>query len=72
MIDRISTRTIDLRQAARALPAVYRKLDLSHGAARAASKVACAYLALPHANIEWICEAARYRPPPATMADSGS
>jgi hypothetical protein len=62
VIDRISARTTEMHQAACALPAVYRRLGLSHGAARAASKVACAYLALPHANIEWICEAARYRP----------
>ncbi len=62
VIDRISARTTEMHEAARALPAVYRRLALSHGAARAASKVACAYLALPHANIEWICEAARYRP----------
>jgi hypothetical protein len=62
VIDRIAARTIEMHEAARGLPAVYRRLGLSHGAARAASKVACAYLALPHANVEWICEAARYRP----------
>ncbi|MFC4117074.1 terpene synthase family protein [Nonomuraea zeae] len=61
VIDRIADRAADLHRAACALPAVYRRLDLSHGAARAASKVACAYLALPHANVEWICEASRYR-----------
>lgn len=66
VIDRISARTAEMHQAARALPAVYRRLGLSHGAARAASKVACAYLALPHANVEWICEAARYRPVPSS------
>ncbi|NBF00207.1 hypothetical protein FE391_43270 [Nonomuraea sp. KC401] len=60
MIDRIAERATDLHRAARALPGVYRRLGLSHGAARAASKVACAYLALPHANVEWICEAGRY------------
>lgn len=63
VIDRISARTSEMHEAARALPAVYRGLGLSHGVARAASKVACAYLALPHANVEWICEAARYRQP---------
>ncbi|GAA3615366.1 hypothetical protein GCM10022419_120870 [Nonomuraea rosea] len=62
VIDRIAERATDLQRAARALPGVYRRLGLSHGAARAASKVACAYLALPHANVEWICEVARYRP----------
>jgi hypothetical protein len=67
VIDRISTRTAEMRQAACALPAVYRRLGLSHGTARAAGKVACAYLALPHANIEWICEAARYRPLPSSV-----
>lgn len=40
VIDRISTRTTEMRQ------------------------VACACLALPHANLEWICEADRYRPLP--------
>ncbi len=67
VIDRISTRTTEMHEAARALPAAYRGLNLSHGAARAASKVACAYLALPHANVEWICEAPRYR----LLIDSG-
>ncbi|MGW4796695.1 terpene synthase family protein [Nonomuraea sp. NPDC004297] len=62
VIDRIAERERDLYRAARALPETYRRLGLSHGAARAASKVACAYLALPHANVEWICEAPRYRP----------
>ncbi|GAA3649589.1 hypothetical protein GCM10022224_010350 [Nonomuraea antimicrobica] len=65
VIDRIADRERDLTQAARALPAAYRDLGLSHGAARAASKVACAYLALPHANLEWICEAPRYRLSPS-------
>jgi hypothetical protein len=65
VIDRISARTADMHRAACALPAVYRRLGLSHGTARAASKVACAYLALPHANVEWICEAPRYRPLPS-------
>ena len=63
VIDHISVRITEMHQAACALPAAYRRLGLSHGTARAASKVACAYLALPHANVEWICEAARYRPP---------
>ena len=65
VIDRISARITEMHRASCALPAVYRRLGLSHGTARAASKVACAYLALPHANIEWICEAARYRPVPS-------
>jgi hypothetical protein len=65
VIDRIAVRMNDLGQSARALPAHYRRLGLSHGTARAASKVVCAYLALPHANLEWISEAARYRPAPS-------
>ncbi|MEU8151976.1 hypothetical protein [Nonomuraea sp. NPDC048901] len=62
VIDRIAAHTTDLLRAARALPTAYRRLGPSHGSARAASKVACAYLALPHATLEWTCEAARYRP----------
>ncbi|MBT2225817.1 terpene synthase family protein [Nonomuraea sp. NEAU-A123] len=72
VIDRIAARTTDLRRAARALPAVYRRLDLSHGSARAASKVACAYLALPHATLEWTCEAARYRPLSSSTSQAGA
>lgn len=63
VVDRIAVRMDDLHDAARALPAYYRRTSTSHGVARAASKVACAYLAVPHANLEWTIEAGRYRPP---------
>ncbi|MGW0807745.1 terpene synthase family protein [Nonomuraea sp. NPDC002799] len=62
VIDRIAVRMSELAESARALPACYRRLGLSHGTARAAGKVVCAYLTLPHANLEWIGEAGRYRP----------
>lgn len=64
VIRRTAERMNDLRHAARALSPLFSRLSLTPGMARAASKVACAYLLVPHANLEWTTEAGRYRAAP--------
>ncbi|MGW6937589.1 terpene synthase family protein [Streptomyces xanthophaeus] len=64
VIRRTGERMHDLHLASRALSPLFSRLALAPGTARAASKVACAYLLVPHANLEWMTEAGRYRAAP--------
>ncbi|MET9608100.1 hypothetical protein ABZZ17_24035 [Streptomyces sp. NPDC006512] len=64
VIHRTAERMNDLHLAARALSPLYSRLALTPATARAASKVACAYLLVPHANLEWMTEAGRYHAAP--------
>ncbi len=58
--DRITERAEDLRAAARRLPGLFDEFALSPVQARNASKVACAFLAAPRAQLEWLLESGRY------------
>ncbi|MEV7009358.1 terpene synthase family protein [Streptosporangium sp. NPDC051022] len=58
--DRIAERAEDLRAAARRLPGLFDRFGLSPVQARNASKVACAFLAAPRAQLEWLLESSRY------------
>ncbi|MEV4381137.1 terpene synthase family protein [Streptosporangium sp. NPDC049644] len=61
--DRIAVRAEDLRISARRLPALFDRFELSTGQAREVSKVACAFLAAPRAQLEWLLESSRYDVP---------
>ncbi|MER5627184.1 terpene synthase family protein [Streptosporangium sp. NPDC002544] len=61
--DRIAARAEDLRISARRLPALFDRFELSIGQAREVSKVACAFLAAPRAQLEWLLESSRYDVP---------
>ncbi|GHH63031.1 hypothetical protein GCM10017673_03220 [Streptosporangium violaceochromogenes] len=58
--DRIAERAEDLRAAARRLPRLFDEFGLSPVEARDASKVACAFLTAPRAQLEWLLESSRY------------
>lgn len=58
--DRIAARAEDLRTSARRLPTLFDRFGLSTGQARDVSKVACAFLTAPRAQLEWLLESSRY------------
>ncbi|MEU9834852.1 terpene synthase family protein [Streptosporangium sp. NPDC048047] len=58
--DRIAERAEDQRAAARRLPRLFDRFALSPAQARDVSKVACAFLAAPRAQLEWLLESSRY------------
>ncbi|MFF4417280.1 terpene synthase family protein [Streptosporangium sp. NPDC001559] len=58
--DRIAERAEDLRAAARRLPGLFDEFGLTPVEARNASKVACAFLTAPRAQLEWLLESERY------------
>jgi Terpene synthase family 2, C-terminal metal binding len=58
--DRIAARSKDLRTATRRLPGLFDRLGISAGQARDLSRVACAFLAAPRAQLEWLLESSRY------------
>ncbi|SFJ21399.1 hypothetical protein SAMN05216275_107100 [Streptosporangium canum] len=58
--DRIAERAEDLRAAAMRLPELFDRLGLSPAQARDVSKVACAFLSAPRAQLEWLLESSRY------------
>ncbi|MEU6743577.1 terpene synthase family protein [Streptosporangium sandarakinum] len=58
--DRIAERAEDQRAAARRLPRLFDRFALSAAQARDVSKVACAFLAAPRAQLEWLLESSRY------------
>lgn len=58
--DRIAERAEDLRTAAMRLPGLFDRFGLSPAQARDASKVACAFLGAPRAQLEWLLESSRY------------
>ena len=61
--DRIAARSKDLRTAARRLPGLFDQLGIPAGRARDLSRVACAFLAAPRAQLEWLLESSRYDVP---------
>ncbi|MGV9778375.1 terpene synthase family protein [Streptosporangium sp. NPDC003464] len=58
--DRIAERAQDLRAAAMRLPGLFDRFGLSPAQARDVSKVACAFLSAPRAQLEWLLESSRY------------
>ncbi|MGC5011202.1 terpene synthase family protein [Streptosporangium sp. DT93] len=58
--DRIAARAEDLRTSARRLPALFDRFGFSTSQARDVSKVACAFLSAPRAQLEWLLESSRY------------
>jgi hypothetical protein len=58
--DRIATRAEDLRTATRRLPRLFDRFGIPAGQARDISRVACAFLAAPRAQLEWLLESSRY------------
>ncbi|WP_433255065.1 terpene synthase family protein [Streptosporangium sp. CA-135522] len=58
--DRIAERAGDLRAAAMRLPELFDRFGLPPARARDVSKVACAFLAAPRAQLEWLLESSRY------------
>ncbi|MEU3163230.1 terpene synthase family protein [Streptosporangium sp. NPDC006930] len=61
--DRIAARAEDLRTSARRLPTLFDRFGFSTGQARDVSKVACAFLTAPRAQLEWLLESSRYDVP---------
>ena len=60
-IDRVATRMEELWTAARAVPALTERHDLDFAASREVTRVACAFLTIPKAYLEWLLEMPRYR-----------
>ncbi|MFF5107948.1 hypothetical protein [Streptosporangium sp. NPDC000509] len=60
-IDGVATRMEELWTAARAIPALVERHDLGFTAGREATRVACAFLTIPRAYLEWLLETPRYR-----------
>ncbi|WP_326821224.1 terpene synthase family protein [Streptosporangium sp. NBC_01756] len=58
--DRIAERAGDLRAAAIRLPEMFDRFGIPAAQARDLSKVACAFLAAPRAQLEWLLESSRY------------
>ncbi|MFJ2029163.1 terpene synthase family protein [Streptosporangium sp. NPDC087985] len=58
--DRIAERAEDLRTAAMRLPEMFDRFGLRAAQARDLSKVACAFLSAPKAQLEWLLESSRY------------
>ncbi|MER6172158.1 terpene synthase family protein [Streptosporangium sp. NPDC001681] len=61
VIDRVATRMEELWTAARAIPALTERHDLGFAASREVTRVACAFLTIPRAYLEWLLETPRYR-----------
>ncbi|SNR90080.1 hypothetical protein SAMN05216276_1001100 [Streptosporangium subroseum] len=61
VIDRVVTRMEELWTAARAIPLLLERHDLGFAASREATRVACAFLTIPRAYLEWFLESSRYR-----------
>ncbi|MDX6743241.1 terpene synthase family protein [Actinocorallia sp. A-T 12471] len=62
--ERIWARLEDVARAARALDGEMRRLRLDPVRARGVSRVACAMLAAPRAQLDWLHECGRYSPMP--------
>ncbi|WP_329092667.1 terpene synthase family protein [Streptosporangium sp. NBC_01469] len=60
-IDRVATRMEELWTAARAVPALTERHDLGLTPSREVTRVACAFLTIPRAYLEWLLETPRYR-----------
>ncbi|MFD0884683.1 hypothetical protein ACFQ08_08970, partial [Streptosporangium algeriense] len=61
VIDRVVERMEELWGAARVLPPLVGRHDLSLDASREAIQVACAFLTIPRAYLEGLLESRRYR-----------
>ncbi|MGS2643506.1 hypothetical protein [Streptosporangium sp. LJ11] len=61
IIDSVATRMEELWTAARAIPALTERHDLGFAASREVTRVACAFLTIPRAYLEWLLETPRYR-----------
>ncbi|ROO83789.1 germacradienol/geosmin synthase [Actinocorallia herbida] len=62
--ERVWGRLEDVADAARNLDAEMRRLRLDPGTARGVSRVACALLSAPRAQLDWLHECGRYSPMP--------
>ncbi|GAA4185980.1 hypothetical protein GCM10022252_17220 [Streptosporangium oxazolinicum] len=60
-IDRVATRVEELWTAARAIPALTERHDLGLTLSLEVTRVACAFLTIPRAYLEWLLETPRYR-----------
>ncbi|MFJ2029166.1 terpene synthase family protein [Streptosporangium sp. NPDC087985] len=61
VIDRVVARMEELWTAARAVPTVVERHGLGLAASREVIQVACAFLTIPRAYLEWLLESSRYR-----------
>ncbi|WP_326828460.1 hypothetical protein OIE13_18810 [Streptosporangium sp. NBC_01810] len=61
VIDRVATRMEELWTAARAIPALTERHGLGFAASHEVTRVACAFLTIPRAYLEWLLETPRYR-----------
>ncbi|GAA4234677.1 hypothetical protein FHR32_005548 [Streptosporangium album] len=61
VIDRLVARMEELWAAARAIPPVLERHGLGLAASREVIQVACAFLTIPRAYLEWLLESSRYR-----------
>ncbi|MGC5011200.1 terpene synthase family protein [Streptosporangium sp. DT93] len=61
VIDRLAVRMEELWAAARAVPALTERHGLGFGASREVTGVACAFLTVPRAYLEWLMRKPRYR-----------
>ena len=60
-IDMLATSVEELWTTARAIPALTERHDLGFAASREVTRVACAFLTIPRAYLEWLLETPRYR-----------
>ncbi|WP_030921145.1 terpene synthase family protein [Streptosporangium amethystogenes] len=61
VIDRVAARMEELWTAARAIPALTERHDLGFATSQEVTRVACAFLTIPRAYLEWLLETPRYR-----------
>ncbi|MEU4831564.1 terpene synthase family protein [Streptosporangium sp. NPDC023615] len=61
VIDRLAVRMEELWAAARAVPALTERYGLGFGVSREVTGVACAFLTVPRAYLEWLMQKPRYR-----------
>ncbi|MBB2911943.1 hypothetical protein FHS43_003223 [Streptosporangium becharense] len=61
LVDRVGDRMEELWTAARAVPLLLDGHGLGFGASREVMRVACAFLTIPRAYLEWLLESSRYR-----------
>ncbi len=61
VVDRVVARMEELWTAARAIPVVVERHGLDFAASREVIQVACAFLTIPRAYLEWLLESPRYR-----------
>ncbi|MDP9845316.1 hypothetical protein J2853_004527 [Streptosporangium lutulentum] len=59
--DRVVARMEELWTAARAIPVLLERHGLGFDASREVTRVACAFLTIPRAYLEWFLESSRYR-----------